>query len=236
MWSQTASASSAAWPDPLFGPIPVSSAFQVPAGGGSLDVTPDPVRLSGLLQWEGAAIPGSGSNQLWIVMDPVTGGEQLWVPRSATSPVNTYDIPALPGTWDVSFSWVTTASASSASWPDPLFGDLEVATVTVPGGGGTANLEPDPLRLTGLLRWDAAAVPASGSNAWDVVFVDPYSDLELHAPRTASSGAINTYDVPVWPGVWHIELRWQQSASASSASWPDPIWGALRVATCRTVL
>jgi len=224
-------------PDPVFGDLLIAPTYVVPSGGGTLNITPDPVRLTGALGWEGAPIAASSDNQWAIVLTPSGGGASLEVRRDAAAgPAAVYDIPAFPGTWDIVFRWLNTAAPASSAWPDPIFGDLGLGSVTIPAGGGTVNIEPDPLPMTGPVEWDGGPVPASADNQWDVVWTDPYTGNTLWVPRDASGGAaVGWVTIPVWPGVWDLDMRWTGAADPATAGWPDPVYGLLDVWACQSV-
>ena len=233
-WTGTAVDSSSAWPDPIWGRIEVQNNVNVPAGGGSLNVQPDPTRLSGLLSWDGGAINQTSSNEWEIRLTPAGGGETLTVRRDAgNGAVSVYDIPAFAGSWDVEFRWYTASPENSGGWVDPILGGpLDLTSVTIPAAGGSLNIQPDPVRQTGALLWEGAALPWDGSNRWEMVWTDPYGGRVLTVPRFATSSAQPTYDVPAWPGVWHLGYRWVQTVGDGAPTWPDPIEGVIPVATC----
>ena len=199
-----------------------------------LNVQPDLVRLTGLLQWDGAAIPQSGANGWNIIFTDPVGGESWWVQRDAgDSSVQTYDVPVLAGTWAISYAWTSTPGDSTSPWPDPIWGQRELlASLNVPPGGGTANLEPDPLRMTGLLQWDAAAIAQSGANTWWLRFTDPYTGQSFTVERDASDGAVSTYDIPVYDGVYDVSFEWVSTPANTSGAWPDPIEGSIPIQVC----
>ena len=227
-WTNTADDTNASWPDPVQGRWLAQANFTVPTGGGSLNITPDPVRVTGLLQWDGAAIGAHGGNDWEFVFVDTTTGLEYSVDRDASggSPISTYDIPMYPGTYDVYFAWTTTVQDNSTQWPDPVLGRrLIQANFNVPSGGGSLNVEPDPVRVTGLLSWDGAAIGWASSNLWQFMFEDTTSDAVYTVQRDAGLGATNTFDIPMYPGTYDVSFAWVNTPPTNNSAWPDPVWG-----------
>ena len=233
-WYQTASAGSGGWPDPVYGRWLVQGGFTVGVGGSALNVQPDPVRLTGLITWDGAAIFSGDANVVALTFDPVGSDTTYSVLRMGA--MNTYDVPMYPGTYDVSFDWYGTPAATSGSWPDPILGATPVATaLTIPAGGGTANIQPDPRRLTGLLEWDGGPMLSSGSAGWQLLLVDPYTAASWAAPRETANFPVNTYDMPVYDGVVHVYFQWTGNPGSGTSAWMDPIYGAILLQSCALI-
>ena len=97
----------------------------MPPGGGSGNLEPDPTRMTGLLQWDGAAIPNSGANAWWLrFTDPYTG-QSFTVERDASEgAVSVYDIPVYDGVYDIAFEWISTPASTVGAWPDPILGSI----------------------------------------------------------------------------------------------------------------
>ncbi len=147
--------------------------------------------------------------------------------------MSTYDVPMYPGTWHVSFDWMSTPGVTSSSWPDPILGGTRVATsLNIPSAGGTANIQPDPLRLTGLLEWDAAPMLSSAAADWQLLLVDPDTAESWVAPRESGNFPVSTHDVPVYDGVVHVYFQWTGHPGANSSAWMDPIYGPILLQSC----
>jgi len=230
-WTGNTAQGGADFFDVIQGRIPVAEAYSIP-NDEDLVIAIEPQRVGGALQWLGADIPGNSSNELDFVFRPSDGGDELRVTRAAwAGPLSTYDIPMLPGNYDVEIEWRNTADPSDVSWPDPLFGRIPVANslpVTA-ASPVTLDITPDLPRVTGAFSWDGAPIPQSDGNEIEIIFLDE-DGQQRWVRRWAGPADIASFDVPMVPGTYTVFVNWTGAADPADSAWPDPIWGWIRVA------
>jgi hypothetical protein len=222
--------------DLVLGSIPLASAFILSDQGGALDVLLEPVRVSGALQWDGANIPqGIWNEWFFFFVDPNTGDEFRVSRDAADGPVGSYDIPMMPGTYDVYFQWSSVDSTVPESWPDPVYGRTLIAPgLTIPSDGVDLDVELEPARVTGTVQWNGDDIPGSPDNVWRLSFTDPATGEEFYVDRDAALGDVSDYDIPMHPGTYEVAFAWI-SPSEDSLAWPDPVYGPRVVAPALTV-
>lgn len=225
-WAQTPQPDDPAWPDPLFGRIPVTEDLNVTAAGATQDVAIELARVSGELAWDGAPIPPSIYNDLAInFVDQF--GELRWAYRDARDgELTSYDIPMLPGTHDVFVNWVGSLPMDDADWPDPLMDWIPVTQQFEVAAGGTNQLPIDPelARITGSISWDGEPIPEGQDNWW--VFTLS-GEREHRVDRDARLGDVATFDIPALGGEVEVGFEWVRT----EADGPDPIFGRHRLGT-----
>jgi hypothetical protein len=230
-WLGTSFPGSEGWPDPIHGRVWVASGFEVPRAE-PLDIVLAPARVSGQLQWAGADIPANSGNQVELIFSDPEAGTDLRVPLAASSaPLSEYDIPMLPGTYDVSFQWLGSADPGNAAWPDPIWGPIQVASgFVVSEEGSTLDITPSPARVTGAIQWAGADIPASSANEVELLFHTP-GGAGYYVRRRADGQDLAQFDAPVPPGNYDVWFSWRSAAPPGDPAWPDPIWGWIKVST-----